>query len=98
MKNIDALIETQDIVISVVDNNNIVQQQSTNQSILNGYDVYRKARMNGDIVFDTRIAYNINEKSKFSLLVNNLLNREYTNRPGNVLPPRTILWQYSLKF
>ena len=98
MKNIDALLETQDIVISVVDNNNIVQQQSTNQSILNGYDVYRKARMNGDIVFDTRIAYNINENSKFSLLVNNLLNREYTNRPGNVLPPRTILWQYSLKF
>ena len=30
--------------------------------------------------------------------INNLLNREYTNRPGNVLPPRTIVWQYSLKF
>jgi len=44
------------------------------------------------------LAYSINQKSKFSLLVNNLLNREYTNRPGNVLPPRTILWQYSLNF
>jgi outer membrane receptor protein involved in Fe transport len=66
--------------------------------ILPGYGTYRNSRMTGDLVFDTRLAYSINQKSKFSLLVNNLLNREYTNRPGNVLPPRTILWQYSLNF
>ena len=66
--------------------------------ILPGYGSYRNSRMTGDLVFDTRLAYSINQKSKFSLLVNNLLNREYTNRPGNVLPPRTIVWQYSLKF
>ena len=40
----------------------------------------------------------INKKSKVSILMNNVLNREYTNRPGNVMPPRTILWQYSLTF
>ena len=66
--------------------------------ILPGYGSYRNSRMTGDLVFDTRLAYSINQNSKLSLLVNNLLNREYTNRPGNVLPPRTILWQYSLKF
>ena len=66
--------------------------------ILPGYGSYRDSRMTGDLVYDTRLSYRINKKSKFSLLVNNLLNREYTNRPGNVLPPRTILWQYSLKF
>ena len=66
--------------------------------ILPGYGDYRNARMNGDVVFDTRVSYNINNQSKFSLLINNLLNREYTNRPGNVMPPRTLLWQYSIKF
>lgn len=66
--------------------------------ILPGYGDYRNARMNGDIIFDTRISYNINNQSKFSFLINNLLNREYSNRPGNVMPPRTILWQYSVKF
>lgn len=66
--------------------------------ILPGYGKYRNSRMTGDIIFDARIAYQINKKSKISILMNNLLNREYTNRPGNVMPPRTILWQYSLRF
>jgi iron complex outermembrane receptor protein len=66
--------------------------------ILPGYGNYRNSRMNGDVIFDARIAYQINKKSKISILMNNLLNREYTNRPGNVMPPRTILWQYSLRF
>ena len=59
---------------------------------------YRNSRMTGDVIFDARLAYQVNKKSKFSLLMNNVLNREYTNRPGNVMPPRTILWQYSLTF
>ena len=66
--------------------------------ILPGYGSYRNARMAADVIFDARIAYQINKKSKFSILMNNVLNREYTNRPGNVMPPRTILWQYSLTF
>jgi iron complex outermembrane receptor protein len=66
--------------------------------ILPGYGKYRNSRMNGDVIFDARIAYQMNKKSKVSILMNNVLNREYTNRPGNVMPPRTILWQYSLKF
>ena len=71
---------------------------STGENILNGYGDYRAARMTGDIVFDARLLYTINKKSKISILMNNVLNREYTNRPGNVLPPRTLLWQYSLTF
>ena len=66
--------------------------------ILPEYGIYRNARMTGDIIFDARLAYKIDEKSKISILVNNVLNREYTNRPGNVMPPRTLLWQYSLTF
>jgi iron complex outermembrane receptor protein len=66
--------------------------------ILPGYGSYRDARMTGDIIFDARMAYKISKTSRLSVLINNILNREYTNRPGNVMPPRTILWQYSITF
>ena len=69
-----------------------------NTAILPGFGDYRNSRLTGDIIFDARLAYQINKKSKVSILMNNVLNREYTNRPGNVMPPRTILWQYSLTF
>ena len=98
MRNIDAILETQNIEITIVDTNNIIQQLPTNQAVLKDNDKYRASRMTGDIIFDARIAYQINKKSKISILMNNLLNREYTNRPGNVMPPRTIIWQYSLRF
>jgi len=98
MRNIDAILETQNIEITIVDTNNIIQQLPTNQAVLKDNDKYRASRMTGDIIFDARVAYQINKKSKISILMNNLLNREYTNRPGNVMPPRTIIWQYSLRF
>jgi iron complex outermembrane receptor protein len=66
--------------------------------ILPGYGDYRNARQTGDIVFDARFAINISKESKLSILANNLLNREYSNRPGNVLAPRTIIAQYSFNF
>jgi len=77
---------------------NIFVESILGIEILPDYGEYRNARMTGDIVFDARIAYQINPKSKLSVLMNNVLNREYSNRPGNVMPPRTILWQYSLSF
>lgn len=66
--------------------------------ILPGYGEYRDARMVGDVIFDSRIAYKFNDKSKLSLLMTNLTNREYSNRPGNVQAPRTIMWQFSHTF
>ena len=69
-----------------------------NTEILPGYGDYRNARMTGDLVFDCRLAYNFNSKYKLSILANNLLNKEYSNRPGNVMPPRTLLWQFSANF
>ena len=98
MQNIDGILETDDIVITVVHPTLGPSSLPTGQNILDGYGDYRAARMTGDLVFDARLAFNINKKSKLSLLMNNVLNREYTNRPGNVMPPRTILWQYSLTF
>lgn len=98
MQNIDGILETDNIVITVVHPTLGPSSLPTGQNILDGYGDYRAARMTGDLVFDARLAFNINKKSKLSLLMNNVLNREYTNRPGNVMPPRTILWQYSLTF
>ena len=66
--------------------------------ILPGYGPYRDARRTGDVVCDARISYGVTEGSRLSLLMNNVFNREYSNRPGNVLPPRTIICQYTLRF
>ena len=66
--------------------------------ILPGYGAYRDVRRVGDLVLDARASFKINEISKISVLVNNVFNREYANRPGNILPPRTLIFQYSIKF
>ena len=76
----------------------VFMQPIANTEILPGYGDYRNARMTGDLVFDCRLAYNFNNKYKLSILANNLLNKEYSNRPGNVMPPRTLLWQFSANF
>lgn len=66
--------------------------------ILPGYGDYRNARRMGDYILDLRMALQLSESSKLAFLMNNALNREYSNRPGNVLPPRTFIIQYSFKF
>lgn len=66
--------------------------------LLAGYADYRNARRVGDVVFDGRISMQITKFAKVAFLVNNMFNREYSNRPGNVMPPRTFIAQYSFKF
>lgn len=53
-----------------------------------GIRQYRRDHHNGDYVFDARISYELKNHFKFSLLVNNLLNTEYSLRPISVEPPR----------
>ena len=53
-----------------------------------GIKQYRKEHHDGDYVFDTRISYELKKHFKFSLLVNNFLNTEYSLRPISVQPPR----------
>lgn len=66
--------------------------------LLPGYADYRDSRRVGDMVFDARISFKVSKFAKVSFLVNNVFNREYSNRPGNVMPPRTFIAQYSFKF
>ncbi len=66
--------------------------------ILPGYKDYRDARRVGDVILDLRMSLQVTKTSKVAVLMNNALNREYSSRPGNVMPPRTLIFQYSFKF
>ena len=57
----------------------------------------REKLKNGDFIVDFRTSYQLNSITKYSLVVNNLLNREYMSRPANMMPPRTIVLQCSMK-
>lgn len=66
--------------------------------ILPGLKEYRKKHNSGTLVFDARIGYKITEKFRAGFMVNNILNAEYTTRPGDIQPPRTFLVQLQMKF
>jgi outer membrane receptor protein involved in Fe transport len=57
----------------------------------------REKFKNGDFIVDLRTSYQINRTTKISLVINNLLNTEYMSRPANMMPPRTIAVQCSMK-
>ena len=61
-----------------------------------GIDYWLEERNNGDVVFDARIAYKITPKIRGSLIVNNLLNREYALRPLSIESPRLTTLQLAL--
>lgn len=65
--------------------------------ILPGIEDYRNQNNSGDYIFDYRLSYQISNSSKIAVIVNNLLNREYMTRPGDIQPPRNFTIQYALK-
>ncbi len=71
---------------------------SLGDQVLPGLPAYRAANNQGDLVFDARTSYSVNEQFKFAFLVNNVANREYTGRPGNIREPRTFIGQITLNF
>lgn len=66
--------------------------------IVPGIKDYRAIHNKGDLQFDSRIMYRVNETLRFSLITNNLFNRECTSRPADVLAPRNFALQIQLKF
>lgn len=52
----------------------------------------------GITIFDGRIGYKLNDKVKISIVVNNLLNKEYALRPMKIERPRTTAIQVVCKF
>jgi len=56
-------------------------------------------RINGDnFIIDFRIGFDLTEDSKISFNIENLLNREYLQRPASLGRPRTYSLLYRIKF
>lgn len=53
---------------------------------------------NGNIIFDARIGYEINDKNKVSLISSNLFNRKYSLRPLKAEAMQNIMLQYIASF
>jgi len=65
---------------------------------LNGLADYRAKHHSGDVVFDARLGYEINDHFKVNFICNNVFNREYMGRPGDIRPPRQLILQLQMKF
>ncbi len=84
MKNIDRVFE-----------NEVVP--GTGIYILPGLKKYRQEHNGGNLVFDARIGYEINENYRLGFVVNNFLNTEYMGRPGDIQAPRNFILQIQAK-
>lgn len=58
----------------------------------------RNANNKGKVINDVRCAYAITDKSKLSIVVSNLFNREVMTRPADLRPPRLTVVQWSYAF
>ena len=66
--------------------------------ILPGLKQYRQKYNKGNLVFDVRFGYKINDNFRVGLIANNVLNAEYSSRPGDIQPPRNFMAQLQMKF
>ena len=87
MKNIDLTFE-EDLDPSL----------NTTVYLLPGLKEYRKKYNKGSLVFDFRFGYKINEFMRIGLIANNILNTEYSSRPGDIQAPRNFMAQLQMKF
>jgi iron complex outermembrane receptor protein len=73
--------------------------QTFNNLVLNGFaDYYAYNKYLPLLTYDMHFGWQINEAIKASFVVRNLFNREYVERPGNMLPPRSIAFQFKAEF
>ena len=84
MKNIDRVFEDEVI-------------PTTGIYILPGLKKYRQEHNGGNLVFDARIGYEINDNYRIGFVVNNFLNTEYMGRPGDIQAPRNFILQIQAK-
>jgi len=91
MRNIDGIFENGITILA-----GTPLEQTT--QILPGLKEYRARNNNGDIVFDARVGYKFNEHIMAHFVVNNLFNREYMTRPGDIQAPRQFMIRLQAKF
>lgn len=90
MKNIDASFQKELF-------NDLLPAYHSNLYILPGLKEYREEHNTGDIALDFRVSYKLTQEVKLSAVINNMLNREYMGRPGDVQPPRSFAFMLSAK-
>ena len=61
--------------------------------IMPGLKEYRIENNTGSLVFDARIGYQWKKKYRVNFVVNNMLNEEYSSRPGDIQAPRQFILQ-----
>jgi iron complex outermembrane receptor protein len=93
MKNIDKIFVDLDTLFVQV-----AQLTGATASPLPGLGKYRAANNKGVYVADLRISYQLSKGMKLAVIINNLLNEEYTIRPMVVEKPRTTAVQFSMDF
>jgi len=76
----------------------VFEESILGTNILPGLKEYRKKFNKGNLVFDVRLGYKINENFRIGLIANNIFNAEYTSRPGDIQPPRNFMAQLQMKF
>ena len=66
------------------------------ENLVPGIPESREELADGDFIIDSRFIYEFNQSTTFSLIVNNLLNREYQSRPANMMAPRNLSLKLSI--
>ena len=66
--------------------------------VIPGIDSYRERNDNGEFILNLRAGYNLDKWGNFRMIVNNVLNREYSLRYARMDPPRNFTFQYILRF
>ena len=96
MENIDRIFEisAEEVLLGAAFAQNIVDKTF----ILPGLLEYRKRYNKGSLVFDFRVGYKINDLMRIGLIANNILNTEYSSRPGDIQAPRNFMLQLQMKF
>lgn len=65
--------------------------------ILPGLKEYRQEFNRGNNVVDFRVGYKFSDKWRLGFIINNILNEEYTSRPGDIRAPRNFILQLQVK-
>jgi iron complex outermembrane receptor protein len=68
-----------------------------NTYILPGLKEYRQKNNRGNLVFDIRLGYKLNDLFRIGLIGNNVFNEEYMSRPGDIQPPISFMLQLQIK-
>jgi len=61
-----------------------------------GIGDYRLQHDHGDLVLDVRAGYQVNKTLRATFIVKNLTNYIYMQRPADMQPPRTFVFQLAL--